>query len=114
MSISSHFRYPAVAQRGSTDLEFLACVDGFSDFLANRGYAASTIALYVRSLDRFAQWLTQHEAAVVDVDDTVLRDFLAAEASVSRFAKVNSRAALHCSWRCAARHELRFRKRPRQ
>ena len=95
MSISSHFRCPAVTQRGSTDLEFLACVDGFSDFLANRGYAASTVALYVRSLDRFTRWLTQREAAVVDLDDAVMRDFLAADVSVSRFAKVNSRAALH-------------------
>jgi len=95
MSISSQLRCSAVTQAGSTDLELLACVDGFSDFLAKRGYAARTIAFYVRSLDRFTRWLTQHEVAVVDVDDAVMRDFLAADASLSRFAKVNSRAALH-------------------
>ena len=95
MSISSQLRCSAVTRGGSTDRELRAYVEGFSDFLAKRGYAARTIAFYVRSLDRFTRWLTQYEAAVVELDDAVMRDFLAAEASVSRFAKVNSRAALH-------------------
>ena len=90
MSISGHSRCAPVAQGSSTDLELRACIGGFNEFLAMRGYAASTIVLYARCIERFTQWLARRGAAVADLDDdAVMRDFLDTHASGSQFSKVN-------------------------
>ncbi len=75
-----------------------SCLGEFEHYLAERGYAARTIALYMNGIEPFARWLSRCEADMSDLDEAMIARFL----GVHRF---DSRCGLNCG-RAALRHLL--------
>ena len=55
---------------------FAPYVDAFKQYLADRGYAASTAANYVGSVAHFAQWIRRRRLRIQGIDEAAVVEFL--------------------------------------
>lgn len=98
MSVQRQSQYTHAMRALSMGDDLHSCLDEFECYLANRGYAAQTITLYMNGIRPFARWLSRRKAEISDLDEAMIARFL----GVHRF---DSCCGLHCA-RAALRHLL--------
>ena len=59
---------------GNTGIDRYA--DAYSQYLVSRGYAATTVTGYVRSLAHFCYWLAQQSSCMADLNEALIERFL--------------------------------------